>query len=205
MVEPSAPELYPDITETTKFKIDFNKPFGRPKNQNGGHGIRIKEINRIRDKLEHDIAVRRKLAKGYKKFYNGLHGSSIAAGSISTALAGVTLGVMGSPILVLPLAITNISLGVVGALTGIWSKLVRKRIDKHQRLHLLASSTLQTVNEMLSEGLKDSFISDEEFKMILNAFQRYLWECKGQTDAFAKSTLVEKDQVMKKLNDALNK
>ena len=207
-MEPSAP-MYPNLPEFPESKtkiVDLDDPFDRPRSrENGGHGIRIKEINRIRDKLEHDISTRKKLSKNYKKFYNVLHGTSVAAGSVTTALAGVTLGVMAAPAIVLPLAITSVSLGAVGTLTSVWSKLVRKRIDKHQRLYLLASDTLQNINELLSESLKDFHISDSEFKMVLTAYQRYLWNCKGESDAFSKSTLVEKDQVIRKLNDALNK
>ena len=190
MSEPSAP-LYPELPE----------PF-RPKNQNnGGHKVRMAEINRIRDKLERDLKTRRRLCKHYKRFFNALHGLSVGSGGIGTALAGVTLGVMSNPTIILPVAIVNVSFGALSTLTGIWSKLVRKRIDKHQRLYLEASGALRSINEILSEGLKDCHINDEEFRLVLAAYQDYLWSCKSQSDAFNKSTLVEKEVVLKRTQE----
>ena len=83
--------------------------------------------------------------------------------------------------------------------------MLKKRIVKRQRLHLLASGTLQTVNELLSESLKDSHINDDEFKKILNVYQRHLCDIKDQNDAFVKSNLLEKDELMNTLNNAFKK
>ena len=165
--------------------------------------MRMKEVNRIRDKLEKDIKTRNNLKKHYKKFYNALNGISIGCGSIATAMAGVTLGVMSNPVVVLPLAITNVTLGTVGTVSGIWAKMVTKRIKKHEKLFLLASSALRTVNELLSESLKDSHISDKEFKLITQVYEDYLFDCRNTKDIFYKKNLVEKDQVIKKINNAL--
>ena len=142
MVEPTAPpRIYPDVDDLERIK----------RKQNGGSKIRFNEINRIRDRLELDAKIRRKYSKRYKKIYNAFHGISIASGSLATTLSGATIGLMPNPAVVLPLAITNVSLGAIGAATGIWSKSFIKRVEKHQKLFLLASKTLITINEILSE------------------------------------------------------
>ena len=202
MSEPNK-SIYPKITKTFDVNPDDPLIVGRPKN-NGGSKIRMNEINRIRSKLERDVETRRKLSKNYKRFYNGLQSISIGTSSIAAALSGVTIGMITNPAAILPLSVTNVTLGAIGTLTGIWSKSVNKRVKKHQKLDLLANNTLSVVNELLSESLKDSHISDLEFKRVLDVYQQYLVDCKFVNDAFSRKNLVEKDQIQKKINEVLN-
>ena len=123
MVEPTEPPpIYPTVDELERIK----------RKQNGGSKVRFNEINRIRDRLELDTKIRRKYSKRYKKIYNAFHGISIASGSLATTLSRVTIGLMTNPALSLPLAISNVSLGAIGAATGIWYKSFIKRVEKHQ-------------------------------------------------------------------------
>ena len=199
--EPSAP-MYPEITKT--FDVHPDNPFMTKPKENGGSKIRLNEINRIRTRLEKDVETRKKLSRHYKKFYNVLQSMSIGTSSTAAALSGVTIGMMSNPGVVLPLAVTNVTLGAVGTVTGVWSKSVNKRVKKHQRLSLLANNTLSIVNELLSESLRDSHVSDKEFKRVLDVYQQYLMECKFVNDTFAKKNLVEKDQIKRKIDDAFN-
>ena len=196
MTEPTAPpRIYPDVDELERIK----------RKQNGGSKVRFNEINRITDRLELDTKIRRKYSKRYKKIYNAFHGISIASGSLATTLSGVTIGLMSNPAVVLPLAITNVSLGAIGAATGIWSKSFIKRVEKHQKLFLLANKTLITINEILSESLLDNHVDDCEFKKVNTMYQNYLWDCKGIKDSFVQKNLVEKDVILKDINAAINK
>ena len=163
----------------------------------------MKEIDRIRSKLERDIETRKKLSKGYKRFYNILQSISIATSSLTSVLSGVTIGTMTNPTVILPLAITSVTLGAIGGVSGIWAKSVNTRVRKHQKLTLLANSFLNTVNELLSESLRDSHISDKEFKQILDIYQQYLTECKYTRDAFARRNLVERDEIKKQIDEVL--
>ena len=61
-------------------------------------GVRMKEINRSRDNLEKDIETPKRLSKRYKRIYNSFHGVAIRHTGLSTTLAGVSLGVMASPV-----------------------------------------------------------------------------------------------------------
>ena len=141
-----------------------------------GTEMRIKEINKMKDKLEKDINMRRNTNKRYKRFYNGLQMLTIGSSSIATSLAAATVGTMANPALVLPLSVTNISLGAVAVVTGILSKTVHKRIKKHQMLCMLTRNTLNTINELLSNNLTDGIISDQEFQQVSKVYQEYLWE-----------------------------
>ena len=71
---------------------------------------------------------------------------------------------MSNPAVVLPLAITNVALGAIGAGTGIWSKSFIKRFERHQKLFLLANQTLITINYILIESFMDNHVDDCEFK-----------------------------------------
>ena len=203
MTEPKK-SIYPEITKTFDVNPDDPLIVGKTKPENGGSKIRLQEINRIRTKLEKNIETRKKLSKHYKKFYNSLQSLSIGTSSIAAALSGVTIGMIANPATILPLAITNVTLGAVGTVTGIWSKSVNKRVKKHQKLDLLANNTLSTVNELLSESLRDNHIYDGEFKRVLDVYQQYLVDCKYINDVFARKNLVEKDQIKKKINEVLN-
>ena len=187
MVDASAP-IYPDL-----------------RNNNGGSKVRLKEINRIRTRLENDITVRRKLSKRYKKLYTALHGISVGSTSIAAALSGITIGMMTNPGVILPLTVTNLSLGAVGVMTGVWSKSLTKRAEKHEKLFLLAASTLNIINEILSTSLMNSHIDDSEFKMVTSVYQDYLMNCKRQKDRFAKNDLVERDVILKDIKAAIGK
>ena len=202
MVEKTTEKMYPEITKT--FDVHPDDPFMIKPKENGGSKIRLNEINRIRNRLERDVDTRKKLTKGYKKFYNILQSVSIGTSSIAAALSGATIGMLANPGVVLPLAVTNVTLGTVGTVSGVWSKSVNKRVKKHQRLSLLASNTLSTVNELLSESLRDNHVSDREFKRVLDVHQQYLLECKFVNDTFSKKNLVEKDEIKRKIDDALS-
>ena len=154
--------------------------------------------------MQIDVDTRKKLSKHYKRFDNILQSVSIGTSSTAVALSGVTIGMMSNPGVVLPLAVTNVSLGAVGTASGVWSKSVNKRVKKHQKLSLLASSTLSTMNELLSESLRDSHVSDREFKRILDVYQQQLLECKFVNDTFTRKNLVVKDQIKKRINDVLS-
>ena len=119
-------------------------------------------------------------------------------------LTGVTIGAMSNPAVILPLSITNVSLGATGTLTGVWSKSVIKRVKKHQKIYLLANNTLGTVNELLSESLKDSHISDKEFKKIQKIYKDYIWNCKIGNDEFIVKSSSERDETTNEVKDTFS-
>ena len=166
--------------------------------------IRLKEINKILTRLEKDIKVRKGLSKKYKRLYNGLHSVSIGSTALNTGIAGSALIFMTNPVTLLPLVITNLSLGAISIITGVVSKLTAKKIKKHEKLYILSNSMNMRINEILTESLKDNVIDDREFKRVLNEYQDYLKTDKNVKDTYINRTFVEKEEVKAKLNELFN-
>lgn len=211
-MEATAP-MYPEVPnfefdKTTFINKDpdtdiFGKPISRKKS-NGGNEFRMAEINRIRNKLEKHVETRKKLSKHYKRLFNVLYAISVGSTSVTTVVSSVTLGMLANPVILLPLAAVNAGLGATSVATNVWSKLINKRIQKHQKLYLLANSYLHQVNSLVSIALKDHHISNTEFSQILAIHQEFLFECRNLKDVYSKKTLVEIDQIKNKINKALS-
>ena len=77
------------------------------------------------------------MSKRYKRIYNSLQGVAVGSTGLSATLAGVSLGVMANPVALIPVVSVNIGLAGIGTLTGFCSKLVIKRIKKHDKLNCL--------------------------------------------------------------------
>ena len=180
---------------------NINDEYMVPRGSNGGSKMRFNEINRIRDKLENDIKVRNSLSKCYKRSYNILHAVSTVSSSIAAIIVTVTLATNSN----LTLTIITLIFNALGALLGGFAKMFIERVQKHERLFLLANSALRNINELFSESLKDSHVSDSEFKVITGAYNSYLMACKREKDSYGKNDLVYKEDILKTLNKALNK
>ena len=73
-----------------------------------------------------------------------------------------------------------LGLGVGGTVAGAFSLIgnivVRKttiRAEKHLKIKTLASAKLDTIASHVSKALTDDFISDEEFKLIMEELEKY--------------------------------
>ena len=47
------------------------------------------------------------------------------------------------------------------------------KIEKHEKIAMLAVSTLNTINNVISKALSDYSISDEEYSLILLEFESF--------------------------------
>ena len=167
--------------------------------------VRVKEINRIRDNLEKEIEARKRLSKRYKIIYNSFHGIAVGSSGLSATLAVVSLGVMTSPVALIPLVSANVVLAGVGALTGFCSKLFVKRNKKHDKLQLLGNSVLNIINQILSKSLTDNHFSDEEFQNILKEYQEYIRMRKSIKDGFIDRTFVKKAKIKEDIDKNFSK
>ena len=151
MKQPSAPNLYPDLSNED------------------GQNYRLQKISEIEKTLINERDTRKKLYKKYKRGINIT--DSVDTGLISTAVifAGVGLTV---PIM-LPLEIAAV---VCGSL-GVCVKLVRRRLhaktQKHYEIKTIAESKLNSIKDLLSKALSDGQISENEFKLILDELDKY--------------------------------
>ena len=97
----------------------------------------MKKIDRIRTSLKNEIETLKRLSKRYKRIYNSLLGEVVGSTGVTVTLAGVSLGVMKNPVTLIPIVSVNIGLAGIGVLTGVFSKLVVKRIKIYNTLDLL--------------------------------------------------------------------
>ena len=78
---------------------------------------------------------------------------------------------------------------VMGFLRVVGNRGIKKmslKIEKHEKIAMLAVSVLNTISSLISKALSDEFISDEEYSLILLEFETFtrMKEClriKSQT------------------------
>ena len=74
----------------------------------------------------------------------------------------------------------GLALGISGAVTGaislignILSKKSTTKAEKHLKIKTLASAKLDTIATHISKAMLDNYISDEEFKLIMEEMNKY--------------------------------
>jgi hypothetical protein len=171
--KPSAPPIHPDLTVKLPAELPAELP---QQNQDEGMTFRLKRISDIRDYLENEAETRGRLRRRYKSSYNAAYyvnaGASILAIGASTA-AATSLATGIGAIASLPLGIVAITSGVLGVIGSKISKIVLKKVEKHERIKLIAMSKLSSVNGLVSTALRDGAVSDEEFNIILLEMESY--------------------------------
>lgn len=151
MKQPTAPNLYPDLSNED------------------GQNYRLHKISEIEQKLINEKDTRRTLCKKYKRAINITDGIDSALISSSVVMAGVGIAFP----FMLPLGIAAI---VSGGL-GVFVKLIRRRLQskakKHNAVETIAESKLNSITDLISKALSDGQISDNEFKMVLDELTKY--------------------------------
>ena len=138
-----------------------------------GHRFRMNEINKIRDLLMNDIDNRKTFHSRYKKIYNILHSITITAGALSGGSSIVTVTLITNPLIGIPSASISAVLGSVSLITGLWSRYVLKKVEKHDKIKTVARSKLDSINELVSKAYVNDEIDEEEFTHVLKEFERY--------------------------------
>ena len=91
--------------------------------------------------------------------------SSVAAGT--TALTGV--GIIAS----VPLGFIAVATGVLSVISTGISKILLKKVEKHQQIKLTAAAKLSSINGLVSKALQDGHVSNEEYQLILQEIENY--------------------------------
>ena len=126
--------------------------------------------------LEEESVKREAFSKKYFRVakYVSAVDSILMGGTVCAEVAAAILlaSWVGSP--------AALVLGIGGAAAGAFSLfgniVVRKttiRAEKHLKIKTLASAKLDTIVTHVSKALKDDFISDEEFKLIMEEQEKY--------------------------------
>ena len=141
-----------------------------------GHSYRLKIIREVQEFLEEEIKNREAFSKKYfriAKVVNMVDNAliTITIGAEGTSAVLLSTGV-GAPF-ALALGISGVVTGAVSLISNIFSKKATTKAEKHLKIKTLAMSKLDTIASHVSKAMMDDFISNEEFKLIMEEMEKY--------------------------------
>ena len=141
-----------------------------------GHSYRFNIIREIQAFLEGEIKNREAFSKKYfriAKVVNMVDNAliTITIGAEGTGAVLLATGV-GAPF-ALVLGISGVVTGAVSLFGNIFSKKATTKAEKHLKIKTLAIAKLDTITSHISKAMMDNFISDEEFKLIMEEMEKY--------------------------------
>ena len=141
-----------------------------------GHSYRLKIIREVQEFLEEEIKNREAFSKKYfriAKVVNMIDNTliTITIGAEGTSAVLLSTGV-GAPF-ALALGISGVVTGAVSLIGNIFSKKATTKAEKHLKIKTLAMAKLDTIASHVSKAMMDDFISDEEFKLIMEEMNKY--------------------------------
>ena len=141
-----------------------------------GHSYRLKIIREVQEFLEEEIKNREAFSKKYfriAKVVNMIDNAliTITIGAEGTSAVLLSTGV-GAPF-ALALGISGVVTGAVSLIGNIFSKKATTKAEKHLKIKTLAMAKLDTIASHVSKAMMDDFISDEEFKLIMEEMNKY--------------------------------
>ena len=141
-----------------------------------GHSYRLKIIREVQEFLEEEIKNREAFSKKYFRIAKVVN-------MIDNALITITIGAEGTGAVLLSTGVGApfaLALGISGVVTGaisltgnIFSKKATTKAEKHLKIKTLAMAKLDTIASHVSKAMMDDFISDEEFKLIMEEMEKY--------------------------------
>ena len=167
-------KIYPELTTTREQPTAPNVI--NHSSDDRGHSYRLNIIREIQAFLEKEIKDRETLSKKY------FRGAKIV-NTIDNALITITIGAEGAGAVLLATGVGSpfaLALGISGVVTGavllignIFSKKATTKAEKHLKIKTLAVAKLDTIATHISKAMMDNFISDEEFKLIMEEMDKY--------------------------------
>ena len=136
-----------------------------------GHAYRLKVILGIQKFLEAESEYRNTFSKKYFRIARTV--SNVDNFLISTTLgSGIAGVVLLSTVVATPVVLgLEVGVAITGFMSLIGNSVVKKttiRAEKHLKIKMLAMSKLDTIASHVSKAMKDNYISDEEFNLIMD-------------------------------------
>ena len=166
-------KIYPELPT---IREQPNAPIVNGGFNDQGHSYRLKVINDVSKFLEEEINKRDAFSKKYFRI-------SKVVNMIDNALIVITIGAEGTSAVLLSTGVGApfaLALGISGVVTGaislignIFSKKATTKAEKHLKIKTLATAKLNTIATHVSKAMMDDFISDEEFKLIMEEMEKY--------------------------------
>ena len=169
MTELKEKNLYPTLP-------DSREGPSAPAIDDRGHSHRLKVITDVMNFLEEESSKCDTFSKKYFRAakYVGIVDNVLIGATVCTKVAAAVLASSGiaAPV-ALGLGIGGIVAGAVSLLGNIIVRKTTIRAEKHLKIKTLASSKLDTIASHVSKALVDDFVSDEEFKLIMEELNKY--------------------------------
>ena len=166
--------IYPSLPDIREHPTAPNIVNGGSDDQ--GHSYRLKKIADIQKFFEDEIEKRDAFSKKYFRIANIVN-------MVDNTLIVITIGAEGTGAVLLSTGVGApfaLALGISGAVTGgislignIFSKKATTKAEKHLKIKTLATAKLDTIASHISKAMMDNFISDEEFKLIMDEMNKY--------------------------------
>ena len=141
-----------------------------------GHSYRLKIIREVQEFLEEEIKNREAFSKKYfriAKVVFTIDNALITITIVAEGTGAVLLSTgVGAPF-ALALGISGVVTGAVSLFGNIFSKKATTKAEKHLKIKTLAMAKLDTIASHVSKAMMDDFISDEEFKLIMEEMEKY--------------------------------
>ena len=141
-----------------------------------GHTYRLKVISDIQKFLEEEISKRGAFSKKYFRVARDVNNVDNVL-IIITLGSGVAGAILLSTVVAAPVALgLEIGAATTGLMSLIGNFVVKKttiKAEKHLKIKMLASAKLDTIASHISKAMMDNYISDEEFKLIMEELNKY--------------------------------
>lgn len=140
------------------------------------HEYRLNKITEIQKDIEREKHKRSALLQKYHRAVKVIEGISTILLFSSMGLGVAGIGIL-STIVAAPVAIAMEGIAVgTGFLSMVGSHVNKKlslKVQKHEKIRTLAEVKLNTISGLISKALKDEYISDEEYSLILSELQKF--------------------------------
>ena len=141
-----------------------------------GHSYRLNVISDVQKFFEEEINKRDAFSKKYFRIAKIVNITDnalivITIGAEGTGAVLLSTGV-GAPF-ALALGISGVVTGAISLIGNIFSKKATTKAEKHLKIKTLAMAKLDTIASHISKAMMDVYISEEEFKLIMDEMNKY--------------------------------
>ena len=155
--------IYPKLPNPSAPPID--------ESDDKGQSYRLKVISDVEKFLENEITKRDAFSKKYVRIAKITNTVDITLGAGVTG-AALLATVVAVPI-VLGLEIGATATGLISLLGNVVVRKTTTKAEKHLKIKMLASAKLDTIASHISKALMDNYVSDEEFKLVMEELNKY--------------------------------
>ena len=135
---------------------------------NNGHIYRLKKIDEIQEILIVERGKRIELSTTYNRGVNvnGVIDKCLGVTAIGLGITGVCLlsTIVAAPA-VIEMEAAKIVMRILRVVGNRAIKKMSLKIEKHEKIAMLAVSALHTISSLISKALSDGFISHEEYSL----------------------------------------